>query len=180
MFKFVIYFLFSCNSLAQTTTITETTTSVLSPFESELDINLSSGFYRTYKDILGVEHTESNIQLTYLHNLRTPFQVGGSVGLYNIDKKSYLTIYATGVVNLLPDYTNSFYASGSVGAKTTDQADEITFQIKQKASFYGSIGIGKRIAIRKHISYKPYVAVSKSGNFTPEYSIHFLNFSLNW
>ncbi len=182
MFKFAICFLFSLNAFAQSTTVTETTTTpvALSAFESELDINLSGGFYRKYKDAVGTEHTESNLQLTYLHNLRTPFQVGGSIGMYSTDSKSYLTIYATGVANLLPDYSNSFYVSGSVGAKTIDQIDEFTLEVKQKANFYGSVGIGKRIAIRKHISYKPYVAVSKSGNLIPEYSIHFLNFSLNW
>lgn len=181
MFKFVICFLFSFNVLAQTTIVTETATpAALSAFESELDINLSGGFYRKYTDALGAEHTESNIQLAYLQNFHTPFQVGGAVGLYSTDSKSYLTIYATGVANLLPDYSNSFYVSGSVGAKTIDQVDENTLEVKQKANFYGSIGIGKRIAIRKHISYKPYVAVSKSGNLTPEYSIHFVNFSINW
>lgn len=174
---------FATAALAQTTTITETSpesTTPLHEFESELDVNLSGGFYRQYKDAAGTEHTESNLQVTYLNNLRSPFQVGGAIGMQSTDSKSYVTIYATGVANLIPDYANSFYMSASMGARTTDQVDENTFEVKQKAAFFGQATIGKRIGIRKHFNYKPFISVSKSGNLTPEYAIHLINFSFNW
>lgn len=181
MTKFFLCFLFSLQAFAQTTTTTtETSSAALSPFESELDINLSGGFYRKYKDVSGAEHTESNIQLAYLQNFHTPFQLGGAVGIYGNDSKSYLTLYVTGVANLVPDYSNSFYVSGSAGTKTVDQIDENTLEVTQKTNFYGQIAIGKRINIRNHISYKPFIAVSKAGNLTPEYSLNFVNFSINW
>ena len=180
LFTFTVLFAFSVFSQTPATTTVETLTKPLPEFESELDINLSNGFYRQYKDAAGAEHTESNIQVSYLNNLRSPFQVGGAVGVQGTDSKSYLTIYATGVANLVPDYSNSFYLSSSLGAKTIDQADENTGEIKQKANFYGQLAIGKRLNIRKHFSYKPFVYVSKSGNLTPEYGIQFINFSVNW
>ena len=182
MTKFILCFFFAIPAFAQTipSATTVTSTEPLSPFESELDLNLSGGFYRQFKDAAGVEHTESNIQLAYLQNFYSPFQLGGAAGLYSVDSKSYLTLYATAVANLVPDYSNSFYVSGSAGAKTIDQIDEVTFEIKQKANFYGQFAIGKRINIRKHISYKPFIAVSKAGNLNPEYSIQFINFSINW
>lgn len=185
MTKIILGFFLAIPAFAQTTpsatTITTTeTTGPLSTFESELDINLSGGFYRKYKDAAGTEHTESNIQLTYLQNFHTPFQLGGAAGMSSTDSKSYLTIYATGVANLVSDYTNSFYVSGSAGVKTIDQINEVTLEVTQKANFFGQLTLGKRINIRKHLSYKPFVAVSKAGNLTPEYSIHFINFSINW
>lgn len=183
MTKFILCFLFAFPALAQTTTTTtnEPAAAPLSPFESELDVNVSGGFYRKYKDVNGNEHTESNVQVAYLQNFHTPFQLGGALGMYSNDSKSYLTIYATGVANLLPDYTNAFYIAGSAGAKTVDLIDENNpAEIKQKANFYGQLAIGRRINIRKHISYKPFIAVSKAGNLTPEYSVNFINFSINW
>lgn len=185
MTKLILFFFLALPVFAQTptpatTAITSEAPLQLSAFESELDINLSGGFYRKYKDAAGTEHTESNIQLAYLQNFRTPFQFGGAAGLYGIDSKSYLTLYVTGVANLVPDYTNSFYVSGSVGAKTIDQTNEVTLEVTQKANFYGQLTLGRRINIRKHLSYKPFIAVSKAGNLTPEYSIHFINFSINW
>lgn len=183
MKKFLLCFLFAVQSFAQTTTTTTTESpgAPLSLFESELDINVSGGFYRKYKDATGKEHTESQLQLAYLQNFHSPFQLGGALGMYNNDSKSYLTIYATGVANLVPDYTNAFYVAGSAGAKTVDQVDENNqSEIKQKANFYGQLAIGRRINIRKHISYKPFIAVSKAGNLTPEYTVNFINFSINW
>ncbi len=185
MTKFILCFFFAIPIFAQTTPTASTITTTesvtpLSAFESELEINLSSGFYRKYKDAAGTEHTESNVQLAYLQNFHTPFQLGGAAGMYSTVSKSYLTIYATAVANLVPAYTNSFYISGSAGAKTIDQIDEATLAVTQKANFFGQLTLGKRINIRKHISYKPFVAVSKAGNLTPEYSIHFINFSINW
>lgn len=184
--KLILFLIFSpLMAIAQQTvqqtapTVVETQ-AALPEFESEMDINLSNGFYRQYKDAAGAEHTESNVQLTYLNNLRNPFQVGGSVGLQGTDSKNYLSIYATGVANLVPDYSNSFYMSSSVGAKTIDQADDNTGEIKQKANFYGQLAIGKRMNIRKHFSYKPFIYVSKTGNLTPEYGIQFIHFSVNW
>jgi hypothetical protein len=182
IFLMFISLIFPAAAWSQTASpvVAETSTTTLPDFESELDINLSSGFYRQYKDAAGTEHTESNVQITYLNNLRSPFQVGGSIGLQGSDSRNYLTVYATGVANLVPDYSNSFFLSTSLGAKTTDEADENTGEIKQRANFYGLITIGKRLNIRKHFSYKPFIYVSKSGNLAPEYGIQFLNFSVNW
>lgn len=155
-------------------------TQSVSEFESEMEVSLSSGFYRRYSDVNGNSVTDYNFRFTYLHEIEKPYQVGGTIGFQSVASKTYLIAMGSMTLNSQDDYTQAWFATLGAGGKSVDELESNFSEVKQVVRLSGELLVGKRIPIRKHFNFKPYVGLVKSGKSSTELIVSLLNFSFNW
>ena len=154
-----------------------TTYSWSNGFTHEFDLNLSSGYFKSYK--LGSKSiTDFSIYAVYSYDFMSQIQLGADIGFGSFDSQSRFTLAATGTYNFNTDYSNAFFAKGGLGLyPVTKISNAGTIENKNELGVY--IAGGKRFKIWDHVNYKPGISIQKVGDVDPEITIQFLNISLN-
>ncbi|OFZ30494.1 MAG: hypothetical protein A2622_08815 [Bdellovibrionales bacterium RIFCSPHIGHO2_01_FULL_40_29] len=146
-------------------------TSSWASFTHELDVNLSSGEFRSYK--VGTRSVSNfGIFATYSYDLMPAIQVGADVGFQSLDSESAFTLAATGTYNFDSDYSDAFFVKAGLGLYPFT-----TTTTKSEFGFYA--GAGKRFKIWEHVNYKPGLFIRKISDGEAEFIIQFFNISLN-
>ena len=179
---FLILFcsILNSNLHAQESSNLSEVTDSASDFESEMDLNLSSASFRTYSDINGNSVTDYSVRMTYQQEIERPYQFGGSLGFQSIASKTYIVAIAGITANSNDDFSRAWFANLAAGAKSVDELENNSLIVKQVVRLSGELNFGKRIPIRKHFNFKPYIGFTKSGKSGTEITVSILNFSVNW
>ncbi len=146
-------------------------------FTHEVDVNLSSGYFRSFKS--GSKSiTDFSIFTSYSYDFMSQLQLGADVGLSSFDSTSRFTLAGTGTYNFNPDYADSIFVKGGLGFyPITKISDTGTVENKNEIGLY--VSGGKRFKIWDHVNYKPSISILKISSADPEFNIQFLNISLN-
>ncbi len=148
-------------------------------FRHELDLNLSKGYLNTYYN--GAKNiTDINIAGSYSFDIGRNFQVGGDAGFQSVDSISHLTAVGTGTYNLDSDYSNSIFFKAGLGLYPVTRINLTTAKIEDKNEVGLFIAAGKRFKIWEHVNYKPFISITKISDLDAQFSIVFLNVSLNF
>ena len=151
-----------------------TTYSWSNGFTHELDVNLSSGYLKSYK----AGSTDFQIFASYSYDFTSAVQLGADVGFGSFDSQSRFTLAGTGTYNFDSDYSNAFFAKGGLGLYPVTKISSVgTIENKNEIGIY--IAGGKRFKIWDHVNYKPFIAVQKVSDNDAEFTIQFFNISLN-
>lgn len=154
-----------------------TTYSWSNGFTHELDVNLSSGYFKSYK-VGSKSISDFSVYGVYSYDFMPQIQLGGDVGFRSFDSETRFTLAATGTYNFNSDYSNAFFAKGGLGLyPVTKVSSSGSIENKNELGFY--IAGGKRFKIWDHVNYKPGIAILKVGDADPEFTIQFFNISLN-
>lgn len=154
-----------------------TTYSWSNGFTHELDVNLSSGYLRSYKS--GSKSiTDFNVFASYSYDFRSSIQLGADIGFSSFDSESRFTLAGTGTYNFDSDYSNAFFAKGGVGLYPVTKTSS-TGKLENKNEIGIYIAGGKRFKIWDHVNYKPGISVQKVSDNDAEFTIQFFNISLN-
>lgn len=151
-------------------------------FQNELDLNLSEGYLRTYKEG-SKSYTDIAIFAAYSYDLKQEtnqnIQVGGDVGLRSFDSSTRLTVVGTGTYNIEPNYADSVFFKGGLGLYPVNKSTTTgSTDIKSEFGLY--VAAGKRFKLWDHINYKPMIKIAKISDLDAEITIQFLNVSVNW
>lgn len=154
-----------------------TTYSWSNGFTHEFDINLSSGYLKSYK-AGNKSITDVQVSASYSYDFTSAVQLGADVGFRSFDSESRFTLVGTGTYNFASDYSDAFFAKGGLGLyPVTKTSNTGTPENTNEVGFY--IAGGKRFKIWDHVNYKPFIAVQKVSDNDAEFTIQFLNISLN-
>ena len=154
-----------------------TTYSWSNGFTHELDVNLSSGYIKSYK-IGNKSVTDFQIFASYSYDFTSAIQLGADVGFGSFDSESRFTLAGTGTYNFASDYSDAFFAKGGLGLyPVTKISNTGTIENKNELGIY--IAGGKRFKIWDHVNYKPFISVQKISDNDAEFTIQFFNISLN-
>ncbi len=147
-----------------------------SSFLHEFDLNLSEGYLKSYKSGSN-SITDFNLFAAYSYDFRSQFQLGGDVGFQSYDSETRFTLAATGTYNFNQVYADSFFAKGGLGIYPVRKITNGKLENKNELGLY--IAAGKRFKIWEHVNYKPFISIAKISDIDPEFTIQFLNISLN-
>ncbi|MBC7467610.1 MAG: outer membrane beta-barrel protein [Bdellovibrio sp.] len=146
-------------------------------FQNEFDLNLSEGYFKTYK-VGSKSYTDFNVFGAYSYDLGQNIQVGGDVGLRSYDSSTRITLVATGTYNIEPNYADSVFFKAGLGLYPIDKGSNGNTDIKSEFGLY--VAAGKRFKLWDHVNYKPMVKIAKISDLDAEITIQFLNVSVNW
>lgn len=148
-----------------------------SSFLHEFDLNLSEGYFKSYK--LGSKSiTDVALFASYSYDFQSPFQLGSDLGIRSFDSETRFTLAATGTYNFDQVYASSFFVKGGLGIYPVQKiSSNGNLENKNELGLY--IAAGKRFKIWEHVNYKPFISIAKISDIDPEFTIQFLNISLN-
>lgn len=153
----------------------------------EFDLNLATGFFKSYKAGKDTVN-ELGVGGTLLFLIQDQFQLGGEIAILSISgaasttaaggastsiNGTQTTFVAVGAYNFTRNLEESFYAKLGLGLfpGRNDKAE-----IENKFGFYA--GIGKRFELFNKINYKPELRINKVGSEDISFTIYLLNTSI--
>ena len=150
-----------------------------SGFRHELDLNLSKGYLNTYYN--GAKNiTDISVAGSYSYDIGSNFQVGGDAGFQSVDSISHLLLVGTGTYNLDSNYSDAIFFKAGLGLYPVTRVIIATAKIEDKNEVGTFIAAGKRFKIWDHVNYKPFVAITKISDLDVQFTIQFLNVSVNF
>ena len=146
-------------------------------FKHEVDLNLSQGYFRTY-NVGGRNISDLNVFGSYSYDIGRNFQVGGDAGFQSVDSITKLTAVATGTYNLNANYADSIFFKAGLGLFPVTKVN--IGKIEDKNDFGLYLEAGKRFKLWDHVNYKPAIVIAKISDFDVQFTVLFLNVSLNF
>ena len=146
-------------------------------FKHEVDLNFSQGYFRTYT-VAGKSISDLNIFASYSYDFGHSYQIGGDAGIQSVDSTTKLTAVGTGTYNLDSDYANSIFFKAGLGLLPITKVSPTGIDNKSDIGFY--VAAGKRFKLWDHVNYKPAVVISKISDQDVQFTVQFLNVSLNF
>ena len=146
-------------------------------FKHEVDLNFSQGYFRTYS-VAGKNISDLNIYASYSYDFGHNFQIGGDAGIQSVDSTTKLTVLGTGTYNLDSDYANSIFFKAGLGLFPVTNVTATG--IDNKSDIGIAAAAGKRFRLWDHVNYKPEIVILKINNQDVQFTVQFLNVSLNF
>ncbi len=146
-------------------------------FKHEVDLNFSQGYFRTANSG-GKSYSDLNVFASYSYDFGHNFQIGGDGGIQSVDSTTKLTVVGTGTYNLDSDYSNSIFFKAGLGLFPITKVTATGVDNKSDIGFY--VAAGKRFKLWDHVNYKPAIVISKISDQDVQFTVQFLNVSLNF
>ena len=146
-------------------------------FKHEVDLNVSQGYFRTFNSG-GKSISDLNVFASYSYDFGHNFQIGGDGGFQSVDSVTKLTVVGTGTYNLDADYANSIFFKAGLGLYPVTKVSPTGIDNKSDIGFF--LAAGKRFKLWDHVNYKPALVISKISDLDVQFTVLFLNVSLNF